>query len=32
MTPELEELLKRIRVAKARKLLAELERIPKLGE
>jgi hypothetical protein len=32
ITPELEQLLKRIRVAEARKLLAKLESIPKLGQ
>jgi hypothetical protein len=31
-TPELQKRLKRIRVARAKKLLAKLESIPKLGE
>jgi hypothetical protein len=32
VTPEVERLLKRIRVAEARRLLAKLESMPKLGE
>jgi hypothetical protein len=31
LTPEQEKLLKRVRVAEAKRLLAQLERLPKLG-
>jgi hypothetical protein len=32
LTPEQQKFMKRVRVAEAKRLLAQLERLPKLGE